>query len=249
MREDVARTLEEVDRGAEAPKGEKYIPNKVSFWRLIAILREFQKGFNLIQKYSLAVTFFGSSRECLSKETYAEVTKLARILSKDGFTVITGGGGGVMGAANKGAHEAGGDSVGVNIKLPHEQNLNKYTTDSKEFKYFFIRKIMLSFASEAYIFFPGGYGTLDEFFEIITLIQTKKIQPIPVVLVGKSYWSPLIEWINKTLYEKKGTINKEDLEIFFLVDNAEEAHKATHLLLKKLCPTCLADHGVAEKCE
>jgi len=129
-----------------------------------------------------------------------------------------------MQAASRGASEAeGGQAVGLNIELPYEQQNNPYVTASQHFHYFFVRKVMLSFASEVYVFFPGGFGTMDEFFEIVTLIQTYKIQKIPVILVGKEYWTPLLSWIESTLYEKNNAINKEDMEIYHLVDTPEEA--------------------------
>ena len=130
-----------------------------------------------------------------------------------------------MEAANKGAYMAGGNSVGINIKLPKEQKENKYVKDSVSLRYFFSRKVMLTFASQAYIFLPGGFGTLDEFFEIITLIQTKKVKKIPVILIHKDYWEPLLEWIEKSLYKKKKTIVKSDMKIYHLVDSIDQALK------------------------
>lgn len=129
-----------------------------------------------------------------------------------------------MGAANKGAYEAGGNSVGLNIKLPHEQRLNSYVTDSETFTFFFTRKVMLSFASEVYVYFPGGFGTLDEFFELVTLIQTGKITKVPIVLVGKEFWNPLIEWFKASLLEQYRAIGQEDLDLFYVVNSAEEVH-------------------------
>jgi len=195
-------------------------------------MKEFIRGFRILKKYELAVTFFGSARSAPEAKACREARELAKRLSMDGFTVITGGGGGIMRAANQGAHDAGGESVGLNIKLPHEQHLNGYTTDSEEFHYFFTRKVMLSFASEAYVFFPGGFGTMDEFFEIVTLIQTKKIQKIPVVVVGKEYWAPLLSWIEKTLWGKNKTISKEDMDIYHMADSVDEAYE----LVRKLVP-------------
>lgn len=194
-------------------------------WRIFRIMAEFVSGFEVLRKYRLAATIFGSARSLPDSEWYQESQKLGHLLAKDGFAVITGGGGGIMGAANKGAYEAGGNSVGLNISLPHEQRLNSYVSDSETFKFFFIRKVMLSFASEVYIYFPGGFGTLDEFFEIVTLIQTGKIVRLPIVLVGKEYWEPLIAWFNTVLLEQHQTIGKEDLELFHVVNSAEEAHE------------------------
>jgi len=140
--------------------------------------------------------------------------------------MITGGAGGVMQAANQGAFEAKGQSVGLNIDLPNEQGENGFLTESKSFNYFFTRKVMLAFASEVYIFFPGGFGTMDELFEMLTLVQTKKIKRIPIVLVNKEYWTPLIGFIEEHLLAKYHTIDEEDTKLYVLVDSVEEAHKA-----------------------
>lgn len=149
-----------------------------------------------------------------------------------GFTVITGGAAGIMEAANKGAYEAGGNSVGVRIELPEEHTSNDFTTDSENFDHFFTRKVILTFASEVYIYFRGGFGTLDEFFEIATLIQTKKIESIPMILIGKDYWTPLVEWFEKGLLGKHGTISKEDMNIYTLVDSIDEAY---NVIIDKVC--------------
>ena len=193
-------------------------------WRIFRIMAEFVSGFELLRKYRLAATVFGSARALPDDRWYQESQKLGYLLAKDGFAIITGGGGGVMGAANKGAYEAGGDSVGLNIKLPHEQRLNSYVTDSETFHFFFPRKVMLSFASEVYIYFPGGFGTLDEFFELLTLVQTKKIAHVPIILVGKSYWEPLIAWFKDVVLEQYHAIGPGDLSLVRVVDSADEAH-------------------------
>jgi len=193
-------------------------------WRIFRIMSEFVSGFELLRKYKLAATIFGSARSLPDDRWYQESQKLAYKLAKDGFAIITGGGGGIMGAANKGAYEAGGESVGLNIKLPHEQRLNSYVTDSETFHFFFPRKVMLSFASEVYIYFPGGFGTLDEFFEILTLVQTKKIAEVPIILVGKDYWGPLLEWFKTSLAGTYRSISLDDLALVHLVDSADEAH-------------------------
>ncbi|MFH1564928.1 MAG: TIGR00730 family Rossman fold protein [bacterium] len=206
---------------------------EIETWRIFKIMAEFVSGFEFISKYEKAVTFFGSARSGFKDKLYQEVTKLAYDLSKEGFAVISGGGPGVMEAANKGAYEAGGKSVGINIKLTDSsgtEKRNQYVKEAESFEYFFIRKTILSFASQVYIFFPGGFGTLDELFEIITLIQTKKIKPIPVILVNKEYWQPLFGWINETIYNKNKAIDKDDMNIYHLVNNADEAFK----LIKKL---------------
>lgn len=193
-------------------------------WRIFRIMAEFVSGFELLRKYHLAATVFGSARALSDDPWYKESQKLGYLLAKDGFALITGGGGGIMGAANKGAYEAGGDSVGLNIKLPREQRLNSYVTDSETFHYFFPRKVMLAFASEVYIYFPGGFGTLDEFFEMVTLVQTKKIRPIPIILVGRGYWEPLIEWMRTVVYSEYHAIDEGDISHFHVVDTADEAH-------------------------
>lgn len=194
----------------------------VSSIRISRILAEFTKGFKFLSKYENTVSFFGSARAKENTPYYKEAVLLASYLSKEGYTIVTGGGGGIMEAANKGANEAGGGSIGVNIALLKSEGKNKYAKDSISFNYFFVRKVMLTFASQAYIFLPGGFGTLDEFFEIVTLIQTKKIKRIPIILIYKKYWQPLLSWIENTLY-KEGRINKEDMKIYHLVDNAKEA--------------------------
>lgn len=193
-------------------------------WRIFRIMAEFVSGFELLRKYRLAATIFGSARSEPDSHWYRESQKLGHLLAKDGFAIITGGGGGIMGAANKGAYEAGGDSVGLNIKLPREQRLNGYVTDSETFHFFFPRKVMLSFASEVYLYFPGGFGTLDEFFEILTLVQTKKIAQIPIILIGKDFWNPLVRWFEVQLADTHHTIAKKDIDLFHIVDSADEAH-------------------------
>lgn len=195
----------------------------VTSWRIFRIMAEFVSGFELLRRYRLAATIFGSARALPDDRWYQESRRLGYLLAKDGFAIITGGGAGIMGAANKGAYEAGGDSIGLNIKLPHEQHLNAYVTDSETFRFFFPRKVMLSFASEVYIYFPGGFGTLDEFFEILTLVQTEKIAHIPIILVCRSYWEPLTAWMQKTLRDTHGTIAPSDLDLFHIVDSADEA--------------------------
>lgn len=195
----------------------------IQSWRIFRIMSEFVEGFEIVRRYGLAVTFFGSARTTPEDPYYDEAVSLAKRLAKLDFAVITGGGEGIMGAANKGAYETGGHSVGLNIQLPLEQVANQQVTDGQTFEFFFSRKVMLAFASEAYIYFPGGFGTLDEFFEIITLIQTKKIKKIPVVLYGKDFWEPLVEWCRKELLGKFETISPEDMDLFVVVDSVDEA--------------------------
>ena len=198
-------------------------PNKIESWRVFKIMSEFVEGFDVIRQYGLAASFFGTARASFDDAVYQHASELATRLSKAGFAIITGGASGVMQAANKGAFEAGGASVGLNIDLPNGQGYNPYLTDKFEFEHFFVRKTMLTYASEVYVYFPGGFGTLDEFFEIVTLIQTEKIRKVPIVLFGKAYWTPLLDFIEKTLYEKHKAIDKKDMELYVLVDSVDEA--------------------------
>ena len=221
----------------------KIPPEKVSSLRVSTIRKEFEKGFKFLKSYGKAATFFGSARFSSQNVNYQEARTLAYKLAQDDFTIITGGGPGVMEAANRGAMEAGGKSVGINIQLPKGQRVNKYVKESVSFHYFFARKVMLSFASEVYIFFPGGFGTLDEFFEMVTLVQTKKIEPIPIILVGKSYWQPLLGWIEESLYKKNKTVSKESMEIYHLVNSVEEAFP----LIKKLVAGVISNRNGKQK--
>jgi len=191
-------------------------------WKVFRIMAEFTEGFEFLADLKKEVTFFGSARTTEDKHSYAECRKLANLLGEAGFTVVTGGGPGIMEAANRGAHEAGAQSVGLNIQLPHEQRTNKYVKRSRAFHYFFTRKVMLSASAQAYIYFPGGFGTLDELFEMITLIQTGMTRQIPIVLVGKKYWEGLFQW-SRDNQLSEGYICAEDLEIAKIVDTAEEA--------------------------
>lgn len=207
----------------------------VDAWRIFKIMSELVSGFEMLRKYGMAASFFGSARYSLDDDMYKEATDLAGRLAKDNFTIITGGGPGIMEAANKGAFDAGGISVGMNIELPNGQGLNNVVTESMDFHYFFTRKVMLSFASEVYIYFPGGYGTMDEFFELITLVQTEKIRRIPIILYGRDYWQPLISWFEESLVAKYKTISKEDLELFQVVDSVDEAYEKISTLVGGYC--------------
>ena len=199
-------------------------PKKIESWRVFKIMSEFVEGFDIIRRYGLAVSFFGSARTSFESDVYKNAEELASRLAKKGFAVITGGSFGVMQAANKGAFEAGGVSVGLNINLPDKQSYNPYLTEKFSFDHFFVRKVMLSYASEVHVYFPGGFGTLNEFFEIVALVQTKKIRRVPLVLFGREYWTPLLSFIEKTLYLKNSAINKEDTELYMLVDSVDEAY-------------------------
>lgn len=197
----------------------------IESWRVFRIMSEFVSGFELLRKYGLAASVFGSARFRQGDKYYKEAEDLSARLAKKGFAIITGGGPGIMEAANVGGFKVGGKSVGLNIQLPFEQKLNPYTTEALDFDFFFSRKVMLAFASEVYIYFPGGFGTLDEFLELLTLIQTKKIQRIPMVLYGTEFWTPLVDFFKQTVLQEYQAINKEDLELFHIVDSVDEAMK------------------------
>ncbi len=197
----------------------------VQSWRVFRIMSEFVQGFEVLRSHGLAVTVFGSARTKPDHPDYLAAVELSGCLAKRKFTIITGGGGGIMEAANVGAYNAGGHSIGFNIELPFEQKLNPYVTESLNFDYFFSRKVMLAFAAEAYVYFPGGFGTLDELMELVTLIQTKKIKRIPIVLYGKNYWQPLLDWFETSLLHEHQTISKEDLKLMTLVDSVDEAYR------------------------
>jgi uncharacterized protein (TIGR00730 family) len=192
-------------------------------WRIFRIMAEFVEGFELLTRTDREVSVFGSARAATTSHWYKEAYTLGSMLAKKGFAVVTGGGPGVMEAANKGAYEAGGISIGLNIELPLEQRLNPYTTFSRGFHYFFTRKVMLAAAAQAYVFFPGGFGTLDELFELLTLVQTGKSTKMPIVLVGKDHWAPLIAWLESSVYGTQDAIDHADLRLITVVDTAQEA--------------------------
>ncbi len=192
-------------------------------WRIFRIMAEFIDGFEFLYPLRREVTFFGSARLAEGSRWYEEARKLGRILGEHHYTVITGGGPGIMEAGNRGAYEGGGESVGLDIELPEEQRRNAYVKKGIGFHYFFTRKVMLSASAQAYVFFPGGYGTLDEFFEMVTLIQTKKMRPVPVVCVGKIFWEPLNQWMSQTLVSQFQTIDPADIDLYKIVDTADEA--------------------------
>jgi hypothetical protein len=192
-------------------------------WRIFRIMGEFVDGFQFLSQFKREVTFFGSARLKPENKWYQEAVKLGGMLADNDFTVITGGGPGIMEAGNKGAYDAGGESVGMNIQLPMEQSVNPYVRSPKGFHYFFTRKVMLAASAQAYVYFPGGFGTMDELFEILTLVQTGKSEHIPIVLVGKEYFDGLVEWIQSVMYEKFDAIDKSDIDLFTVVDSAEEA--------------------------
>jgi uncharacterized protein (TIGR00730 family) len=191
-------------------------------WRSLRILAEFVEGFDALAAVGKAVTIFGSARIPEGDPYYGKARELAGLLAKEGFAVITGGGPGVMEAANRGCHEAGGLSVGCNIELPHEQSANPYVDLGVEFRYFFARKVMFVKYADGFAIFPGGFGTLDELFESLTLIQTGKIRHFPVVLVGLEYWGGLLEWLRREAV-MRGAIDAADLDLMRCTDDMVEA--------------------------
>lgn len=191
-------------------------------WRIFRIMAEFVDGFQFINDYKKTVTFFGSARMDEKNEHYRQTRALASELSKAGYGIVTGGGPGIMEAANRGAVEANGESIGLNIQIPSQERRNPYVVNGVGFHYFFTRKVMLSFAAEAYIFCPGGFGTLDEFFEMITLVQTKKIPHLPIILFGVDFWKPLVEYLDTTVRKGYGAIRSDELELFTMTDDIEK---------------------------
>jgi uncharacterized protein (TIGR00730 family) len=211
----------------------QYLVNDLNIgeaWRLFKIMGEFVEGVDALHEIGPAVSFFGSARVKPADPIYKKAEKLARLFVKHNFAVITGGGGGVMEAANKGATKAGGTSVGLNIILPHEQVPNPFANIKIDFKYFFIRKVMFVKYATAYIILPGGFGTLDELFEAVTLVQTHRIQPFPLILVGSDYWAGLIGWIKEKLLAEK-RISAQDLEILQVMDDPEEIVKTVQKVI------------------
>ncbi len=195
-------------------------------WAIFKIMSEFVEGYDRMAKIGPCISIFGSARTHADNKYYQIGVELAEKLASAGYGVITGGGPGIMEAANKGAQQGGGKSVGLNIDLPFEQNYNPYIDQEHnlEFDYFFVRKVIFVKYAQAFVILPGGFGTLDELFEALTLIQTKKINQRPVVLVGKEYWGGLIEWIKKVMLDEEHNISASDMQMFSLVDTAEEAY-------------------------
>lgn len=201
----------------------QYVVERISAqesWRMFHILAEFVEGFDALAHYHPAVSIFGSTRAKPGDEVYRKAERIGRLLAENGFSVITGGGPGAMEAANKGASEAGGHSIGLNIELPMEQKPNPYANITLKFRYFFVRKVMFVKYAVAYVILPGGFGTMDELFESVTLIQTNKIKPFPVILVGSGYWNGLLNWLRDVVL-KEGKISPEDLIILQVIDEPE----------------------------
>jgi len=204
-------------------------------WRIFRIMAEFVDGFQFLSEQGPSITIFGSARTPEGHRSYEEARRLGALLAKEGVTIVTGGGPGIMEAANRGAFDENGHSIGLNIELPFEQRANKYITKGIGFHYFFSRKVMLSISSLAYVYFPGGFGTLDELFEIVTLIQTKKMSPLPVVLVGRDFWEPLKDWIVENMQKKHKYISQGDENLLHIVDSADEAYRYVMDKISMVC--------------
>lgn len=193
-------------------------------WRIFKIMAEFVEGIETLSQVGPCVSIFGSARTPSTDDVYQKTRAVARGLSEAGYGIISGGGGGVMEAANKGAADAGGLSVGLNIELPHEQHPNDFSNLKIDFHYFFVRKVMFVKYSMAYVIMPGGFGTLDELFEAVTLIQTRRIRPFPVILMDSSYWGGLVDWVKERLLDEK-RISPEDIDILQVMDEPEDVVK------------------------
>jgi uncharacterized protein (TIGR00730 family) len=226
----VVRGSTTVDRRTEDQKLlRSHVPvagfQETDSWRTLRIMGEFVEGFDALADVGPAVSIFGSARVGRRNRYYGAARRLAAELVRQGFAIITGGGPGIMEAANRGARDAGGLSIGANIELPFEQGLNEYVDLGMEFRYFFVRKVMFVKYAEGFVIFPGGFGTLDELFESLTLIQTGKVEHFPVVLYGKEYWDGMMRWIReKPLYEEK--ISPEDLDLLTVTSDIDEACEA-----------------------
>ncbi|HJZ49345.1 MAG TPA: TIGR00730 family Rossman fold protein [Roseiflexaceae bacterium] len=203
------------------PKPEQILFTHTDPWRVLRIMGEFVEGFDVLAEIGTAVTMFGSARVKQDDPMYQAAAETARLLGEAGFTIITGGGPGIMEACNRGAREAGAPSVGLNIELPFEQGVNEYVDIAVEFHYFFVRKTMFVKYAQAFVIFPGGFGTLDELFEALTLIQTGKVQNFPVILFGSAYWGGMIDWIRTTMLPG-GKVATADLDLLVLCDSPTE---------------------------
>lgn len=193
--------------------------------RLVQINKELREAFETISKFPKSVTFFGSARLHAGTKYYEMTRELAKRCCAEGYGVVTGGGPGIMEAGNRGSHEACGSGIGFNIVLPFEQKANEYVTHGVDFSYFFTRKFVMNFTGEAYVCFPGGFGTMDEFFEILTLVQTKKIEQVPIILVGTEFWEPIVKYSQEVLLEQFGTISPEDMDLIHMTDDQDEIMK------------------------
>lgn len=224
MEEKTIKKLEEQIQAAAIFPGMKEIGDYRDTWRIFRIMAELVEGYNFLATLKGNVTIFGSARFSPNHKYYIEAVKLGRLLAKGDFTVITGGGPGIMEAANKGAFDVGGESIGLNIQLPFEQRINPYVKKSIAFYYFFTRKVMLSSPAKAFVFFPGGFGTLDEFFEVVDLMDQGMITEAPVVMIGKEFWQPVMDFLSSQC-GRVGSVTKEKIAKWILVDTAEEAYE------------------------
>jgi len=215
-------------------------------WRVLRIQGEFVHGFDQLSGIGPAITIFGSARVSPEDPMYPLATETARLLGQEGFAIITGGGPGIMAAANRGAREAGAVSVGCNIELPMEQGINEYVDLAINFRYFFVRKTMFVKYAEGFIIFPGGFGTFDELFEALTLIQTRKVRNFPVVLFGRSYWSGLVEWLKGTVL-REAKITQTDLEHLVVTDSPEEAARVMTECYRNNCADGVVERSVAKR--
>ena len=209
--------------------------NGDSAWRMFKIVAEFADGFDRMERFGPCISIFGSARTKENNPYYDLTVKTAEKLVKEGYGIITGGGPGIMEAGNKGAWNMKGKSVGLHIVLPKEEAANKYVDPSRifMFRYFFARKVMFIKYAQAFVYMPGGFGTMDELFEVLTLVQTKKIAHVPIILMGKSYWTGLIEWIKSTMLAKENNINPDDLNLFHITDDPDEVVKIIKAHYKK----------------
>jgi uncharacterized protein (TIGR00730 family) len=218
------KCVSNIDNGRIIKEPKYVLDNTVvgDSWRMFRIMSEFVDGFDVMSAIDVpAVTIYGSARTPVGHKYYLLAEKTAAGLAQAGFCIITGGGPGLMEAANKGASEAGGVSVGLNIDLPHEQDPNPYTNFPLNFKYFFVRKVMFMKYSMGFVCMPGGFGSLDELFEALTLIQTERIKPFPIVLVGSDFWTGLVDWIKDKLLGS-GNISSDDISLFRVLDDADD---------------------------
>ncbi len=226
---DAEHPTRQVEDRAVLASGVEAVDEKIAF-----IADEFRKGFEVVGRIGRpAVTVFGSARVAPDDPVYAGARECARLLAREGFAVVTGGGPGVMEAANRGCRDEGGVSVGFNIILPHEQRVNPYVDLELDFKHFYARKVMMVKASEGFVIYPGGFGTLDELFEALTLIQTGIVEHFPVVLVGKAHWAPLVDWITTSLVGRY--VHHEDLDLLAIVDDAAHAVAQISACFRRQC--------------
>ena len=208
----------------QAPRRWNTEPFGENSWTMFKVISEFVEGFEVMNRIGPCVSIFGSARTKPDHKYYKTATEIGRLLVREGYGIITGGGPGIMEAGNKGAHDSKGASIGLNIDLPFEQSSNAYVDHDKDidFRYFFVRKVMFVKYAQAFVCCPGGFGTMDELCEVLTLIQTKKITPVPVILVGTDYWSGLRDWIFNTMSEREKTISPEDIDLIPIVDEPHE---------------------------